>query len=483
MRPFVLWGRLFGYHPNDWSEQKRWQVEILLYFTMLSFLTGIYSLAKWYFASHTPLVVTSVYCIVAEIVAAMAIGRFKQSSFATNVGFSGMTLHALNLIYQSGGVLESTQSFWIAVLLVAFFLTAKITLAWLWSFIVIAASCVMVYWQLSGDAIPTLQLNESQQLVDAWSGLIVPLAIIVTAQSYSARRRENYQRSSVEAQLQMEQATHSAKQGQQHLGKVLEQATSNAGQLSGVAQTLGHQSEQLRSEVGVLNQSCDSQTVAADQLSQQIKQMTTDIHTSDQSVSLLKQRSDAITQQAANSIASLKASTEAIDKIQTANQKITVVADLISNIAEQTNLLALNAAIEAARAGEHGRGFAVVADQVRELSAKSNQSADEIRQLLNTSRVEVEAGQKVMGQTSQDITEIINEVRTAMTAVEQLSQVMKQQVMTLSELSSASEDVATNVVNIGSVAERVSQQDSFLREQVSELNNLANQLSSVVATS
>lgn len=482
VRPFTLWSRLFGYQPTDWTEQKRWQVEILLYFTLLSFLTGIYSLIKWYQVGHSPLMTSSVYCIVAEIIAAIMIGKFKQNGLATNIGFSGMVIHALNLIYQSGGVLESTQSFWIAVLLVAFFLTAKLSLAWIWSALVISASCLMVYWQLNGEHIPNLQLTESAQLIDAWSGLIVPLAIIVIAQSYSAKRRESYQHSSLTAQRQMEQTTQSAKQGEQQLGKVLQQATANAGQLSTVAHSLGQQSLQLRSEVGVLNQSCDSQTVSSEQLSKQLKQMTLDIHTSDQSVAQLKQRSDAINQQASNSIASLCASTQAIEKIQVANQRITGVAELISNIAEQTNLLALNAAIEAARAGEYGRGFAVVADQVRELSAKSNQSADEIRQLLNSSRVEVEAGQQVIGQTSEEITEIINQVSSAMTAVEQLSHAMKQQVTTLQELSCASDDVANNVTHIGEVADRVSQQDNHLRLQVDELNSLANQLSSVVAT-
>jgi len=367
------------------------------------------------------------------------------------------------------------------VLLVAFFLTAKKTLAWLWSLAVITISCAMLYIQLTGSTIPTLHLSASEQLIDAWSGLIVPLVIIVVAQSYSAKRQQKYQHTSLLAQQQLEQTIHSAQQGELRLSKVLRQATTNADQLTAVTQTLDLQSAQLRSEVAVLNHSCDSQTVATEQLSQQLEQMTIEIHNSDQSVLQLKKQSDAITQQASDSVRSLCASTQAIDKIQMANQKIIVVADLITNIAEQTNLLALNAAIEAARAGEHGRGFAVVAEQVRELSAKSNHSAGEIRQLLDTSRLEVEAGQQIIGKTSREINEIIHQVNSTMTAVNQLSLTMTQQVSTLTELSGASNNVAANVVNISNVADRVAQQDSHLRHQVEELNNLAHELSNVVS--
>ncbi len=481
MRPFAIWTFLFNFDAQQWPERQVRQIETLLYFTMLSFLTGVYSLAKWLSADHSALIITSIYCIFAEVVASYLLGKFKLTHTATNIGFSGMAIHALNLIYHSGGILHSTQSFWIAVLLVAFFLTSRTLLAWAWSAIVIAISCAIMYLQLNGSVIPTLQLTESQQVIDTWSGFIVPLMIIAIAQSYSARQQRQYQQASSTARQETERTATVAKRGEQQLGKVLEQANANAQQLTEVAQTLDVQSEQLRNHVGILNQSCESQTVAAEQLTRQLSQMTLDINDSNHSVSQLKHRNHTINQQAENSIASLNASTLAITKIQTANQKINVVADLITNIAEQTNLLALNAAIEAARAGEHGRGFAVVADQVRELSARSNQSAEEIRQLLHTSRLEVESGQHVISQTSNDITEIIDEIGSVMTDVEQLSSVMNQQVTTLSELSSASENVATNVVKIGGVSDNVSAQDSMLREQVSELNDLAGQLNAVVA--
>merc|ERR1712157_277187 len=108
------------------------------------------------------------------------------------------------------------------------------------------------------------------------------------------------------------------------------------------------------------------------------------------SVSVLAQTIKDIQSQASD----VDASVQVIAELAQASEEISGVMEVIRNIAEQTNLLALNAAIEAARAGEQGRGFAVVADEVRSLASRTQQSTEEIQstieQLQNAAHSAVE---------------------------------------------------------------------------------------------
>ncbi|NKQ13287.1 hypothetical protein DQ405_022890 [Pseudomonas sp. SST3] len=95
-------------------------------------------------------------------------------------------------------------------------------------------------------------------------------------------------------------------------------------------------------------------------------------------------------------IEDVKVTSISLDRLQHDAQSIVGVLDVIRSIAEQTNLLALNAAIEAARAGEAGRGFAVVADEVRALASRTQNSTQEIQGMINRLQSGTSAAVKAM---------------------------------------------------------------------------------------
>ncbi|MGF1756808.1 methyl-accepting chemotaxis protein [Photobacterium sagamiensis] len=481
MTPLAFWRKLFLPSSESWQGEQARHVETLLFFTLLSFFVGLYSLIKWFQHDHSLLVLTSLILVGCEVLAGVVLRIFRAPDLALNIGFLGMVTHALNIVYQTGGIVTSTQAFWVPLLIIAFFLTAKSLMAIIWSSLVIAVATWMVNASLAGQAFPELVLSDSALVVETWSGMILPLVVIGVAQAYTMKQRQSAIVASELAQQESQLTAEKAQQGEQQLSIVLHQAGDNACQLSEVANQLEQQSGELHQQVNHLNGNCESQASAAEQMSQQLVQMTSGIDESDRFVTELKSRSQMIGQQAQKSSESLDASTNAIARILSSNEEIVSVADLITSVAEQTNLLALNAAIEAARAGEQGRGFAVVADQVRELSAKSNDSAIEIRALLEKSRKDVHHGQTVIQATTQELTGIIEQVGSISADVNQLADIMSHQVHALKELNSASTEVANSVVETNQVSESVATQGAQLAMQVDTLKALADGLNAVVS--
>ncbi|MCM1154506.1 MAG: methyl-accepting chemotaxis protein [Roseburia sp.] len=184
------------------------------------------------------------------------------------------------------------------------------------------------------------------------------------------------------------------------------------------------------------------------------------------------QQSQEYARMADDSSADIREMVDAMARINEASQKIGNIISEIESIASQTNLLSLNASIEAARAGEAGRGFSVVADQIRQLAEQSSKSAVDTRSLIEGAMMEIENGNKVAERAVTSIETVVHGIQEVAISSKELSDVSANQALTMKEAEEGINQISDVIQTNAAVAQQSSATSQELAAQAASLDAL-----------
>ena len=278
-----------------------------------------------------------------------------------------------------------------------------------------------------------------------------------------------------------------------------EQVASSSKELTIIAEQNVLVSTQIASSVEQVASGTENQSVAVNKTSL----ITEDISSSTEEVSA---STNEVTNAMIRTIETTQAGQKALDRVvqqmnsinsgtdrvqssiielSTSSDKIGEIVGVITSIAEQTNLLALNAAIEAARAGEQGRGFAVVADEVRKLAEQSSEATKQISVLINQNQTDIVTAVSAMKDGSEDVKmgiEVVTEASKSFNEIanliESVSTQMKQISATIQQIAIGTQQIVTSVREVDLISAQTAEQAQTVSAGVEEQTASMEQISS-----
>ncbi|SIQ19455.1 methyl-accepting chemotaxis protein [Aeromonas sp. RU39B] len=247
------------------------------------------------------------------------------------------------------------------------------------------------------------------------------------------------------------------------MGDVLTELSHASGQLSEVAHGNRSTAEQVRGELERQRSETASVATAMTQMEASVREVASAAHQSLEQVQEVERASRQGRQVMAGNIstthqlaARLSDTATVIRDVDSMSNGIGNIVEVIQSIAEQTNLLALNAAIEAARAGEQGRGFAVVADEVRALASRTQQSTSEIQRMIDALQQAAGKAVSVMDACSQEMDSSMQQSSLANSAMEEIEGIVTRINDMASQIAAAAEQQQATSADIASNLQRIS---------------------------
>ncbi|ENZ18756.1 methyl-accepting chemotaxis protein [Enterocloster clostridioformis] len=254
----------------------------------------------------------------------------------------------------------------------------------------------------------------------------------------------------------------------EHLSGTLSQINQSADQVSAG-------SDQVSSGAQALSQGATEQASSVEELAATINEISNNIEQNAKNAELASTNSEHVKEQAEESGKRMQEMLSAMEDISNTSGEIGKIIKTIEDIAFQTNMLSLNAAVEAARAGAAGKGFAVVADEVRNLAAKSADASKNTSALIEGALQAVERGTKIANETASALNDVVSGVGDVAATIDQISSASKDQSDAVRQVTLGIDQISSVVQTNSATAEESAAASEELSGQAQILKNLVGQ--------
>jgi methyl-accepting chemotaxis protein len=230
----------------------------------------------------------------------------------------------------------------------------------------------------------------------------------------------------------------------------------------------------LSDSSAALSQGATEQASSVEELTASLEQIASQTELNSQNADRANALATKAKSDAVSGNEQMKEMLKAMDEINASSSSISRIIKVIDDIAFQTNILALNAAVEAARAGQHGLGFAVVAEEVRTLAAKSAGAANETTELIENSIRKVEAGTKIANDTAKALDSIVEGVENAAGLVASIAASSREQAAAIEQINQGVIQISQVVQTNAATSEESAAASQELSSQAAQLKELVN---------